>query len=163
MTKLEIFSGIFHSIIFVEWFHKFKESSFLGKILSTYKMVDSLYVCETSLFKSVSVKITDRKILMTVSNFTMHLRAIRRSHPEVFLGKGVLKICSKFTGEHLCWRAISIKLLYNFVEITLWHGCSLVNLLHISITPFLKNTSGWLLLDNLCVSLIQISQYRILR
>ena len=22
-------------------------------------------------------------------------------YPEVFLGKGVLKICSKFTGEHL--------------------------------------------------------------
>ena len=26
---------------------------------------------------------------------------IRSSRPEVFLGKGVLKICSKFTGEHL--------------------------------------------------------------
>ena len=24
----------------------------------------------------------------------------RSSHPEVFLGKGVLKICKKFTGEH---------------------------------------------------------------
>ena len=35
-----------------------------------------------------------------------------RSHrPEVFLGKGVLKICSKFTGEHPCRSAISIKLL----------------------------------------------------
>ena len=31
--------------------------------------------------------------------------------PEVFLGKGVLKICSKFTGEHPCRSAISIKLL----------------------------------------------------
>ena len=29
--------------------------------------------------------------------------AVRRSSPpEVFLGKGVLKICSKFTGEHPC-------------------------------------------------------------
>ena len=27
--------------------------------------------------------------------------SIRSSRPEVFLGKGVLKICSKFTGEHL--------------------------------------------------------------
>ena len=26
----------------------------------------------------------------------------RSSHPEVFLVKGVLKICGKFTGEHLC-------------------------------------------------------------
>ena len=37
---------------------------------------------------------------------------IRSSHPEVFLGKGALKICSKFTGEHPCRSAISIKLLW---------------------------------------------------
>ena len=42
--------------------------------------------------------------------------------------------------------AISIKLLCNFIEITLQHGCSPVNLLHIFRTPFLKNTSGRLLL-----------------
>ena len=35
----------------------------------------------------------------------------RSSHPEVFLGKGVLKICSQFTGETSCRSAISIKLL----------------------------------------------------
>ena len=35
----------------------------------------------------------------------------------------------------------------NFNEITLPHGCSPVNLLHIFRTCFLKNTSGWLLLD----------------
>ena len=34
--------------------------------------------------------------------------AFRNSHPEVFLGKGVLKICSTLTGEHLCRSAISI-------------------------------------------------------
>ena len=36
----------------------------------------------------------------------------------------------------------------NFVEITLRHGCSPVNLLHIFRTPFFKNTSGlkpWIL------------------
>ena len=37
-------------------------------------------------------------------------------------------------------------LLCNFTEITLQHGCSPVNLLHILRTPFIKNTSGWLLL-----------------
>ena len=26
---------------------------------------------------------------------------LRRSTPDVFLGKGVLKICSKFTGNHM--------------------------------------------------------------
>ena len=33
----------------------------------------------------------------------------------------------------------------NFIEISLRHGCSPVNLLHIFRTPFLKNTSGRLL------------------
>ena len=43
--------------------------------------------------------------------------------------------------------AISIKLLCNFTEIALWHGCSPVNLLHVFRTPFPKNTSEWLLLQ----------------
>ena len=34
----------------------------------------------------------------------------------------------------------------NFLEITLWHECSPVNLLHVFRTPFTKNTSEWLLL-----------------
>ena len=49
----------------------------------------------------------------------------RSSHPEVFLRRGVLKICSKFTREHPCQSAISIKS-------------------HIFRTPFPRNTSGWL-------------------
>ena len=71
----------------------------------------------------------------------------RNSRPQVFLGKGALKICSKFTGEHPCRSVISIKLLCNFIEITLRHGCSPVNLLHIFRTSFPKKTSVlWLLL-----------------
>ena len=61
------------------------------------------------------------------------------SHPEEFLIKGVLKICSKFTGEHPCRSAISIKLQSKFIEITFWHGCSL-NLLHFFRKPFIRNT-----------------------
>ena len=49
---------------------------------------------------------------------------IQSSLPEVSLGKGVLKIYSKVTGQHPCWSAISIKLLRKFIEIALWHGCS---------------------------------------
>ena len=62
------------------------------------------------------------------------------SRPGVFLGKGVLKICSKFTGEHPFRSVISIKLQSNFTEIALRHGCSPANLLHIFITPFPMNT-----------------------
>ena len=37
---------------------------------------------------------------------------------------------------------ISIKLQISFIEITLRHGCSPLNLLHIFRTPFTKNNSG---------------------
>ena len=57
---------------------------------------------------------------------------VRSSRPEVFLRKGVLKICCKFTGEHA------------------QHGCSPVNLLHIFRKPFPKNTAGRLLLNCVC-------------
>ena len=51
------------------------------------------------------------------------------------------------TGDHPSWSAISLKLLCNFIEITLRHGYSPVNLLHIFRTLFPKNTSWWLLLN----------------
>ena len=79
---------------------------------------------------------------------TSLFKKIRSSRPEVFLRKGVLKICSKFTGEYPCWSVISIILQNNFIEIALCHGCSPVNLLHILRTPFPRNTSGWLLLKD---------------
>ena len=63
----------------------------------------------------------------------------------MFLSKGVLKILSKFTGEHPCRSVISIKLQNNFVEITLRHGYSPVNSLHIFTTTFPKNNSRGLL------------------
>ena len=77
---------------------------------------------------------------------TKTLKNIQNRRPEVFLRKSVLKICSKFKGEHPCWNVISIKLQRNVIETTLRHGCSSVNLLHIFRTTFLKNTSGLLLL-----------------
>ena len=64
----------------------------------------------------------------------------RSSHTEVFLGKSVLKMCSKFTGEHPCRSAISTNLLCNFIESTLPNAYSPVNLLHIFRTPFLRVT-----------------------
>ena len=61
---------------------------------------------------------------------------LRSSHSEVSCEKGVLKICSIFTGKHPCWSVVSIKLLGNFIEITRCHGCSPVSLLHVFRTPF---------------------------
>ena len=79
------------------------------------------------------------------------LSVFRSTHPEVFLVKGPLKTCSKFTGEHPCWRSISIRFLKCYfhkvaLQTTLQHRCSPVNLLQIFRTLFSKNTSGWLLL-----------------
>ena len=58
----------------------------------------------------------------------------------------------------LKWSVISIKLLSNFIEITLRHGCSRVNLLHVSRKPFTKNTYGWLLLTVLLMSTFQVKR-----
>ena len=101
----------------------------------------------------------DHELLIAKLNaygYSLPALRLRSSRSEVFLGKAVLKICSKFTGEHPYRSVISIKLQSNFMEITirqsnfieiiLWYGCSPVNLLYIFRTRFLKNTSGWLLL-----------------
>ena len=65
------------------------------------------------------------------NNKTHEHAILRSSHPEVFLIKDILKICSKFTLEHPCRSVTSIKLQSNFIKITLWLKCSPVNLLHI--------------------------------
>ena len=63
------------------------------------------------------------------------------------LRKRCSKICSKFTGERPCRSVISVKLLWNFIEITLRHGCFPVNLLPVFETPF----QGTLLDGCLCL------------
>ena len=64
------------------------------------------------------------------------------SHPEVFLEKGVLKIYSKFPGEHPCRSVTSIKLLYWNHTSTWVFSCKFAACFR---TPFPKNTSGRLL------------------
>ena len=86
----------------------------------------------------------------------------RSSRPEVFLRKGVLKICSKFTEEHLCWSETLIKLQNNLIDITLRHGCPPVNLLHIFKIPFPQNTSEGLLFK-LYIQVFLLFFYQLLR
>ena len=95
------------------------------------------------------------------------LAQYRSSRPEVFLRKMCSENMQKIDrrtpmpkcnfniwkhaanlqeNTHAEWSAISIKLLYNFIEIALQNGCSPVNLLHIFRTPFVKNSPGRLLL-----------------
>ena len=82
----------------------------------------------------------------------------RSNPPEALLGKGVLKICSKFSGEYPCQVVISIKLQSNSIEITLQYGCSPVNLLHIFRKTFPENTSGRLLLYLFCLVSCKVHQ-----
>ena len=77
----------------------------------------------------------EKKRLLYLKKKTAEFRC---SRPEAFVGKDVLEICSKITGKHSCRSVISINLQSNFIEITLRHGCSAVNLLHIFRTPFPK-------------------------
>ena len=50
-------------------------------------------------------------VRFNLSMFSLKVRRSRSSHPEVVLAKGILKIYSKSTGEHLWRSAISIKIL----------------------------------------------------
>ena len=104
-----------------------------------------MYFISRNSRKPVLAKISTLKVFPDEDTFSTKTRS---SLPDVFLGKAILKICSKFTGERSCRSAISIKLQTNFIEITLRHGCFPVNLLHIFTTPFPKNTYGWLLLKD---------------
>ena len=40
--------------------------------------------------------------LLALGHLLKHQVTVRSNLPKVFLGKSVLKICSKFTGEHPC-------------------------------------------------------------
>ena len=73
---------------------------------------------------------------------------LQKQPSRCVLGKGVLKICSKFTGEHPCRSVISVKLLCIFTKITYRHECSPVNFRHIFRTPPYKNTSVRMLLQH---------------
>ena len=96
--------------------------------------------------KKVFLKISQSSKEMTCTRVFFFYRS---SHLEVFLRKCVLKICSKFIGEQQCQSLISIKLLCNFIEITLRHGCFPVNLLHIFRTPFSKE-HFWVAVSETC-------------
>ena len=72
---------------------------------------------------------------------------------SIFKSVFVLPLKGQFTltyGILLPYQSvISMKLLCDFIEITLRHGCSPVDLLHVFRAPFHKNTYGEMLLKNI--------------
>ena len=73
---------------------------------------------EPSIFKSIEWTEATKwwlqlsKNLVAMQSKVNVWKKCRGSCPEVFLEKGALKICSKFTGEHPCRNVITIKLLF---------------------------------------------------
>ena len=76
---------------------------FFFSFLSSRKVIINW---QNSVKVKVNVEVVNIKFRQLRNNF-------RRSHTEVFLRKGVLKTCSKFTGGHPCRSGITLR-----------HGCS---------------------------------------
>ena len=79
--------------------------------------------------------------------FSVNINNVQKQPSKGVLWKRFPENMHQITGEHPCRSAISIKLQSNFIEITLRHWCSPVNLLYIFRTPFLKNTSEGLIMN----------------
>ena len=121
---------------FVQW-HFFSNIKYLV-LIRLFLLKRKLKYCYTK---------NETKVMNRISNRTKTWISIyRNNHLDVFLQKVVMKICNKFTEEHLCRSVIAIKLLWNFIKTTFRHRYCSINLLHIFRTPFPKNTSGGLLL-----------------
>ena len=69
-------------------------------------------------------------------------KKIQKQPPRGVLRKRCFENVQQIYRRTPCQSTFSIKLLCNFIEIALRHGCSPVNVLHILRTPFNKNNSG---------------------
>ena len=119
-----------HFMLFTLFWNYFDQPHVMSKIKHSSKSHRCLFAFYRRIFLKLLLGLKER------------LNTFRSSRPEVFLRKGVLKIYSKFTGEHPYRSAISIKLLCNFIEIALRYGCSPVSLLHIFRKPFSRKPLG---------------------
>ena len=74
----------------------------------------------------------------------------RRSRPEVFCKKGVLRKFTEFAGKHLCQSLFFNKFAglkpVTLLKMRLWHSCFPVNFLKFLRTPFYIEYLRWLLL-----------------
>ena len=81
-----------------------------------------VYVCYVYIYVYIHEQKPSKAILLDHLETLSILSIFRSGPPEVFLGKSVLKICSKFTREHPYRSVILVKLQSNFIKITLWQG-----------------------------------------
>ena len=115
---------VFHEILWKKDFTVYP--SHVGKVLSVtclwslWKYLIFTIICTKSIpLRPLNLKVDllpwGRVNLSSGWNLCWSVSVIVRSSlSEVFLGKGVPKICSKFTREYPCRSAISIKVQSNF-------------------------------------------------
>ena len=117
------FSNIFASVKKIFPLHPICfEKFFYGNNAS----LKTCFVCEQVQTTAYFFLLDDFIWLATnLQEMKIYLEKYKSSHPEVFLGKSFLKICSKFTGEHSCRSAI-------LAFVTLWQ----LNWNHISAWVF---------------------------
>ena len=69
-------------------------------------MKNVIVIIWLSRYSSRILKTMEKKYKIEYTVKLVQYMKLRSSHPEVFLEKGVLKICSKFTEEHLFLRTL---------------------------------------------------------
>ena len=102
---------------------------------------NSFFQKESSLRRIMLFILLEHSI--TSQNFSgVKVILFRSSHPEMFIRKGVIKIYSKFTGEHSC-RSVISQLYWNHTSVWVF-SCKFAAYFQ---NTFTKNTSEWLLLS----------------
>ena len=102
----------------------------------------------TNLLKDLSGNTLAWNISLILTPYNSHKG---NSRPEVFCKKDVLRTFTKFTGKHLCKSLFFNKIAglrpATLFKKRLWQKSFPVNFAKFLRTPFLQNTSGWLLLS----------------
>ena len=88
--------------------------------VKVFIVIETLFLPKT--FQNFNAQPTQETAQLTVISAGQFEQQLFKSNLlEVFLVKGILKICSKFIGEQSYRSVISIKLQSNFIENTFWH------------------------------------------
>ena len=96
--------------------HVWKNALVCWSMISlTFKFQRWLSIYYVKIQKQLTLSMCDYISVLVISIF-LGVKMIRSSRPKLFLKKDVLKISSKFTGEHPCQSAILIKLQSSFIE-----------------------------------------------
>ena len=96
--------------------HVWKNALVCWSMISlTFKFQRWVSIYYVKIQKQLTLSMCDYISVLVISIF-LGVKMIRSSRPKLFLKKDVLKISSKFTGEHPCQSAILIKLQSSFIE-----------------------------------------------